>query len=190
MVQEYRSSAGSDGDTNMRWKSVNWQGYVNRSLAELVMKKFTEMGEKFGDVMPEFVKTSAELQLAGGTVAKPADAFVFFELMKSDGTAFFYRITSDRVLKVKTGADALLTPSEDEPVYWEEGVNLYVLPAEANAWKVVGRYVVTPTELTVVTGAGGTDLSLNRMWHEELLQMVVAKALADADNNALQENAA
>lgn len=179
-VGDARTDASSAGDSGRRITSALWVEYVNQALKDLLMEKFEALGvDGFADAFPEFVKTSSALTLTGGSVAKPADAWVFVELLKSDGSIRFERVESSRVLQVKYGHDPLQVPSATEPAFYEEAGNVVALPSSVGTWTVVGRYVVTPEDLVVVTGAGGTDLSLNARWWGELKDRVAALAVKD-----------
>jgi hypothetical protein len=154
MVQEMRTSAAATDDTDRRWKSENWTDYVNRALRDYLQEKLQELGLKeFMKMYPEYVKPSGVLTLVSGSVAKPTDALIVVDLVKSDLSVYFERLDPTEVESVRTGANPLYVPSATAPVFWEEDGKIKTLGQISG--NVIAKYIATPIDLVVITAAAG-----------------------------------
>jgi hypothetical protein len=160
-LKDRRTRPSSAGDSGRRFSSDILAYYENRAIKELILEKYFQYGENFDQVMPECVKTSADLTLdANGVADLPPDAWLFIDLAKSDFSAYIHKIFED-VSAVRAGRVGTIQPSLDDVYFFEEGRKIYVLPDDG-ATTVKGRYVVTPTDISVIEESGGGNYSVGK----------------------------
>lgn len=154
-VQEYRASAGAAGDSaSFRFTSTNWTDYVNRSVREYLSTELERLGtEGFRKKYPEYEKPSGTLTLVSGSVAKPSDALVVVDLLKSDNSVGFDKVDKEKLRSILTSRNPLIVPSAARPVFWEEEGNIKTLGLTSG--NVIARYIKTHTDVVVVTGTAG-----------------------------------
>lgn len=152
-LKDQRTSAGTSEDSSKRYKSAVLSAYQNRAVRDIIRETYEALGEAFGDVIPEQVKTSGTLSLTAGVVAKPSDAWYALDLVKSDRTVKFWKLPHRQVEDVLTGSDGLIVPSATRPVFWEEGQN--VKTNGLTSGNVIMKYVRAHQDISVITSATG-----------------------------------
>lgn len=155
-LKDQRSTAASSDDTGKVYNSAVLTGYANRAVRELLRELFEQYGEKFGDLVPEYMRTSSALTLAAGVTAQPADAWFVLNLVKSDRTVKFHKVPSNIVEDVRSGEHGTIVPSLTRPVFWQEGGSIYTLGVTTG--DVIGRYVRVHPDLSVITTAVGNGV--------------------------------
>ncbi len=186
-LQQTRTDPTAIGDSGQRYSSLLLAGYVNRAVREFLTQSYERMGpDTFTKLFTEYIKTTTPtLTLVGGVVAKPADAWYFISLSKSDFSVDFYKLRQNEISSVLTKQNGEIVPSAADPAFYEEGANLFVLPnvAPISGWAVSGRYIVTHQDLTPYTDANPeADLVLNANWYGAVEDIAVQHAIQDAKN--------
>lgn len=154
MMQEPRTSAAASDDTGKVYKSARWTDYANSSLRDLLKEKVKELGvDSFMTSFPEYVKTSGVLTLVAGEVAKPSDAMIIVDVLKSDLTVKFERVNAEEVASVQSGEHGLYAPTASRPVFWEENGFIHTLGQTTG--DIVAKYIVSPPDAAVITTAAG-----------------------------------
>jgi hypothetical protein len=186
MIQEYRTDAGTGGDSNKRFKSSNWTDYTNRALRDLLRDKLAQLGSKqFAEQFAEYIKTSGVLTVVSGSVSKPSDALWVLEVAKSDLSIWYDRVPEEEVMSVKTGRNMMIVPTSTKPVFWEENGSINTLGLTAG--NIVARYIEAPSALAVITSAAGNGKknTANGQYTAatKLLQATMSTGFAAGDEN-------
>jgi len=159
-LKDKRVSPTSSDDSGKRYTSTVLAYYQNRAIAGMVKEAHSQFGDKIGEYLPQVVKRTGVLGFTSGHLKTPEE-WRFIELVTSDGLTVFNRISGD-IIKIISGRDPVIQPSEDHPVFWEEGLFLWVYPTQkAGAdWSVEGRYIVNPAAVSVSVSPAGSGKPL------------------------------
>jgi hypothetical protein len=155
-MKDVRATANASDDTGKRYTTAIWTEYQNRAIKDLILETYLAGPKQFPDVMPEIVKTSANITITAGVGDFPSDAWLFIDLAKNDYSVYIHKIFGD-VTAVLAARHGTIVPSATEPYFYEELRKLYVLPSAA--YTVKGRYILTPAEIVVVTSSGNGNYS-------------------------------
>lgn len=179
-LNDPRTDASATGDTGAVYSSAILSYYVNQAMRDLVRDYFLKLGEQAtAAIFPDLVKVSSALTLTTGSVAVPTDSWFITALRVSGGTKEFRKIHDVRdINRAITGEHAFIKPTAAKPYFYELGGTINTLGITTG--NVLAHYMTVPPDVTVVTGAGGTDMILNSIWDGEIVDRAVAKAVQDS----------
>ncbi len=152
-LQAERTTAGPSGDSAANgFTSAVLSDYANRAVRDFIRDTFAQLKENFGNLIPEYVKR-ATLTLVAGVAALPSSAWLVLDVQTSDHATKFTKLESKEVDDVMAGQDGMMDPSASQPVFWQEGLNLYTLGVTTG--NVIVRYIMKHEDITVVTASTG-----------------------------------
>lgn len=151
-LQDTRTYPTSAGDSERRYAAAILAEYQNKAIKDIIADMYNKVGPMFPMVLPECVKVSGTISLASGVGSFPSDAWRFLEVATSDFSVYMHELLDD-VIAVKSGRHGTIVPSATEPVWYQEGRKLYILPTSIAS--VAGRYIISPTDILALTSVSG-----------------------------------
>lgn len=144
------------------YSSALLQGYANRAIRDFIRDKFIETGEMFGELLPEYVKKSGGITLAGGLAVMPNDVMYALDLWSSSNK--YAKISKEDVADIESGNNKLLVPSATRAYWWVEDGMIRTLGKLSDT--VFLRYYATHVDISAVTtvGTAGNWNSDNGNW--------------------------
>jgi hypothetical protein len=185
-VQDRRTDPSALGDTGRRYKSLDWQAYQNRAIREIIFDTFKALGAKFGNMVPEYMRTSGDLPVIANRTVRPVDAWIVTEAMDTAHKARVQVLGDDEIIDVIVGKNTLITPTDKRPVLYQEGDGLIILPKPTAITAIVARYIKVHQDIVVniSTTSAGNFLNVgfaNYTSATRQLQGVMLIPFADTD---------
>lgn len=141
-------------DNGSRFTSAVMVDYENRAIMEFLRDKYKELGVEFAKTIPEYVKTSSPIPISSGKITRPTDCWVLLDVLASDNSKEYDSIGDRKVSDVLTGRDGLFLPDSSNPLFYEEGNYIYILPSTVTG-NIILRYIKKHTDIVISSGASG-----------------------------------